>query len=151
MRNFTFILVVFLCCATAMAADFAGIWKLDLKKSKMRSADITAETMTIEKTGPNSYRTSVDVTYSSGQTLHAARDRVCDGKERSVSGADTAASGNETETCEIAPGGGRKIIQKRDGQVMATITSTISSHGKTMNNTRSNPDGEDVMVFDRQK
>jgi hypothetical protein len=34
---------------------------------------------------------------------------------------------------------------------MATITSTISSHGKTMNNTRSNPDGEDVMVFDRQK
>jgi hypothetical protein len=151
MRNFTVILVVFLCCATAMAADFAGIWKLDLKKSKMRSADITAETMTIEKTGPNSYRTSVDVTYSSGQTFHAARDRVCDGKEHPVSGADTAASGNETETCEIAPGGGRTIIQKRDGQVIATITSKLSANGKSMNNTRSNPDGEDVMVFDRQK
>lgn len=151
MLNFTGILIVFLCCATAMAADIAGTWKLDLTKSKMRSADITAETMTIEKTGPDSYRTSVEVTYSSGKTVHGARDRVCDGKERPVTGADTLASGNETESCEITADGGRKIIQKRDGQVIATITSILSANGETMNNTLSNPNGENLMVFDRQK
>jgi hypothetical protein len=151
MRNFASILGMFLCCATAMAADLTGTWKLDLKKSKMRSADVTAETMKIEKIGTDSYRTAIELTYSSGKTVHAARDRVCDGKERAVSGADSAASGNETETCEIMPAGGRKIIQKRDGKVIVTIRSTVSANGETMSNTRSDPNGEDVMVFDRQK
>src|ERR1700740_2862037 len=102
MRKFTGMLMVFLCCATAMAADLTGTWKLDPKKSKVHSADITAEAMTIEKTGPNSSRTAIYLTDGSGETVHAARDRVYDGKERPVSGADTAASGNETETCEFA-------------------------------------------------
>ena len=115
----------------------------------MQSTNIAAETMTIEKTGPNSYRTAIDLTYSSGQTVHAARDRVYDGKEHPVTGAGTAASGDETETCEFAPDGARKIIQKRDGKVLATITSTVSANGKIMNNTRSDANGEDVMVFDR--
>jgi hypothetical protein len=151
MRKSTGIFIAFLCCTTAMAADPTGTWKLDLEKSKMHTAGIAADTMTIEKTGPNSYRTTVDLTYSSGQKDHATRDRVYDGKERAVSGVGTAASGNETETCELSADGERKITQKRDGKVIATITSKVSADGKTMNNTRSDPSGEDIMVFDRVK
>jgi hypothetical protein len=140
MRKFAVVLLVLLCCLTAMAADFAGTWKLNPAKSKLRSPE--AETMTIEKTGPNSYRTSVEFTNGSA---HFVRDRVYDGKEHAVG------SGKRSEICTIGAGGVRKIVMMENGKVETTITSTISEDGQTMTNVRVDAQGQDVMVFDRLK
>jgi hypothetical protein len=148
MRKFAGVFIVFLCCATAMAADFTGTWKLNLQKTKMRSANITAETLTIEKTGPNSYRTTIDRTLTSGEKYHVAIDRVYDGKERAVSGPD--AGSPHSEICEVVTGGGRKIQLKADGKV-TTINSTLSADGQTLTNLRSDAEGEDVLIYDREK
>jgi hypothetical protein len=145
MRKFAGVLLVFLCCITAaMAADFAGTWRLNPEKSKLRSPE--TETMTIEKTGPNSYRTSIEQTNGSGHQKFV-RDRVYDGKEHAVSGG----SGKGSEICTMGAGGARKIVMLEDGKVNTTITSTISEDGQTLTNVRVDAHGQDVMVYDREK
>ena len=150
MRKFAGVFVVFFCCATAMAADFTGTWKLNLAKSKMRSAEITAETLTIEKTGPNSYRSTVDITSASGKKSHFSVDRVYDGQEHAYKSSDAGVPRNGSEICQFVAGGGRKITFKTDGSVVATMTSTLSGDGHTITNLHSDARGEDLLVYDRE-
>jgi hypothetical protein len=149
MRKLAGVFIVCLCAATAMAADFTGTWKLNLQKSKLNHANIASETMTIEQTGPNSYRTSQDITLTSGEKHHGAINRVYDGKEHAVAAADS--TGHDSEICESVTGG-RKITMKKDGKVVTIINSTVSADGQTLTNNRSNADGEvEVLIFDREK
>lgn len=149
MPKYARVFIVFLCCATAMADGFSGTWKLDLQKSKLRNANISGATLTIEQTGPTSYRTTLEVTLTSGEKQHVAFNRICDGIERKV---DTADSGSfdDSEMCEFVAGG-RKITMKKDGKVVATISSTLSTDGQTLINRRSDAQGEELHIYDREK
>ena len=144
MRKSAGISIVFLCCATAMAADFTGTWKLNPEKSKLRIPETL--TITIEKTGPDSYRTSAKGTMS-GKDFHFEVNRACDGREHAGAGE----SDKESEICTIGAGRSRKIVMKDSGKVVRTVTSTVSKDGQTMTNLRVDNNGQDVMVFDREK
>jgi hypothetical protein len=148
MRKTAWILTALLFGTTAMAADFAGTWKLNLEKSQNQDPKVASETMTIEQTGPNSYRTTIDVTFKSGEKRHLERNRIYDGKEHPAQG--TGTSPNQSEICELNDRGERTIKIEQDGHVGAEIKSSVSADGRTLTNTRSGASGQDIQVFDRQ-
>jgi hypothetical protein len=141
------ILGTLLLAVTVMAADFAGTWKLDLAKSKPRN-DLASETMKIEQTGPNAFRTTIDNVLKSGQKGHQEIDRICDGKEHPATGTGFKQEG-ATEICEELDASTRKVTQKRDGKETSEFTSTVSSDGKVMTNVRKGA-GAEMLVFERQ-
>jgi len=132
---------------SVMAADFTGTWKLDLAKSKPRG-DVASETMKIEETGPNTYRTTIDEVQNSGQKAHQEIIRICDGKEHPSMGIGFKQEG-ATEICELIGASTRRMTQKRDGKVVSELTSTVSADGKLMTNVRKGG-GEETLVFERQ-
>ena len=136
-----------------MAAEpFVGTWKLNLEKSTLQgsSADVASETMTISKTGTNTHRTTVDIVFKSGKTLHQEFNRTLDGKEHPVAGVGLKQEG-DTETVELVNASTRKSTDKKDGKLRLEMTSTVSPDGKTMINVRNNVDGrKDTLVFERQ-
>jgi hypothetical protein len=148
MRKTAWILTTVLFSTTAMAADFAGTWKLNLEKSKNQDPKVVSETLTIEPTGPNSYRTTIDITLKSGEKRHLERNRIYDGKEHPIQG--TGTSPNQSEICELNDRGERTIKMEQDGHVVTEIKSSISADGRTLTNTRSGTSGLDIQVFDRQ-
>jgi hypothetical protein len=148
MRKTAWILTALLFGTTAMAADFAGTWKLNLEKSQNQDPKVASETMTIEQTGPNSYRTTIDVTLKSGEKRHMERNRIHDGKEHPAQG--TGTSPNQSEICELNDRGERTIKIEQDGHVGAEIKSSVSADGRTLTNKRSGTSGQDIQVFDRQ-
>jgi hypothetical protein len=148
MRKTASILAAFFLGATAIAADFTGTWKLNLEKSPGTSDNIAFQTMKLDQTGPNAYRTTIDIVQKSGKKIHHEMNRVYDGQERPVPGDGLSPQG--TEICEITDAGVRKITMKENGKVVAVITATISADGKTMTHTVSNDKGEHVGIFEKQ-
>jgi hypothetical protein len=138
--------VLVLSTVTVMASDFTGTWKLNLAKSKP-SNDLTSQTMKIEQTGPNAYRTTIDSVMNSGKKEHQEVNRICDGKEHATTGVGFKQEG-ATEICEQM-GSNRKVTQKRDGKVVSEFTSIVSTDGKVMTNVRKGG-GDETLVFDRQ-
>jgi hypothetical protein len=126
--------------------DFTGTWKLNFAKSKP-SNDLVSETMKIEQTGPNAYRTTIDDALKSGQKGHQEINRICDGKEHPSTGVGFKQEG-ATEICEQMSST-RKVTQKRDGKVVSEFTSTVSPDGKVMTNVRKGG-GDETLVFERQ-
>jgi hypothetical protein len=141
-------LTVMLLGGTALAADFTGTWKLNPAKSQLQHSDIVSETLTIEQTGPHTYRSIVDIVTKSGQRRHLDTIRVYDGKEQQVKGVDGTTGASEI--CTLTPPSARKIIHKENGAIVLTIDSSVSAEGKTMTNIRTDAGGKDVLVFDRQ-
>jgi hypothetical protein len=132
----------------AMAADFTGTWKLSLEKSSPDTSKIAYETIKLEQTGPNAYRTTHDVVLKSGSKTHHEMNRIYDGQERTVPGDGLAPQG--TEICEITGPGDRKITFRKDGKVVEVLTSSVSKDGKTLTNTITTDKGRYVSVYDKQ-
>jgi hypothetical protein len=132
---------------TAMAADFTGTWKLNLEKSSDISK-VAYDTIKLEQTGPNAYRTTHDTMLKSGTKTHHEMNRVYDGQERPVPGDGLSPQG--TETCEITAVGDRKITFKENGKVVEVLTSSVSKDGKTLTNTVTTDKGPYVSVYDKQ-
>ena len=132
---------------TVMAADFYGMWKLNLAKSKPGNGP-ASETMKIEHTGPNTYRTTIDTVLNSGQTRHVEINRVLDGKEHPVTGVGVNPEG-ATEICQQLDASTHKVTQKRDGKTVSEFTSTVSPDGKVMTNVRTGG-GAGTLVFEKQ-
>jgi hypothetical protein len=144
MRKMASFLAALFLGATAMAADFTGRWKLNLEKSPGTNPNIASETIKLEQTGPNAYRTIIDIVQKSGIKEHHEINRVYDGQERPVP-EDGLPHG--TEICEISDTGVRKITMKVNGKVVSIITATISADGKTMTHTVSTDKGQNVAIF----
>jgi hypothetical protein len=132
---------------TAMAADFTGIWKLNLEKSSDISK-VAYDTIKLEQTGPNAYRTTHDTMLKSGTKTHHEMNRVYDGQERPLPGDGLSPQG--TEICEITAAGERKITFKENGKVVEVLTSSVSKDGKTLTNTVTTDKGPYVSVYDKQ-
>jgi hypothetical protein len=147
MRSIVIILGTILLAVPLMSSDFTGTWKLNLAKSKP-STDLASETMKIEQTCQNAYRTTIDSVLKSRQKEHQEINRICDGKEYPSTGAGFKQEG-ATEICELMSSSTRKVTQKRDGKVVSEFTSTVSPDGKVMTNVRKGG-GDDTLVFERQ-
>jgi hypothetical protein len=125
MRRFYFpIALACLLVGTLQAADnpFCGKWKLNMEKSKF-----TGEQVRIEDLGGNKYKwtsnnVSDTITYNgTEQPVHFGR------------------------TLSMAPEGENrwKMVIKKDGRVLSSMTHTISKDGKTqtIKGTENKPDG----------
>ncbi len=148
MRKTPWILTVFFFATTALAADFTGTWKLNLQKSKNTGPKVASQTMKIEPTGPNSFRTTIDVTLNSGEQRHQERNRTYDGKEHPAQGVGVPP--NQSETCAINNQGERTITIKQDGKVLTEIKSSVSADGRTLTNITTQGGDQVVGVFDKQ-
>ncbi len=133
---------------TAMAADFTGTWKMDLEKSTGDNSKVAYDTMKLEQTGPNAYRTTIDIVGKSGSKTHHEMNRIYDGQERPVPGDGLSPQG--TEICEITSAGDRKITFKENGKVVSVLTSSVSKDGKTLTNAVTTDKGQHVSIFERQ-
>ena len=140
------ILVALSVVSTAVAADFTGTWQLNIAKSKL-AAPVTSETLKIEQTGPNTFRTTIDQSGPGGEKIHQEIIRIYDGKEHPVRGVGIP-PGNRSEVCEVN-GAVRKVIQKLDGKEFAELTTTISGDGKVMTSVRTGQ-GAETRVLDKQ-
>jgi hypothetical protein len=147
MRKATSFWAALLLGGTAMAADFTGTWKLNLEKSSDTSK-VAYDTIKLEQTGPNAYRTTHDTMLKSGTKSHHEMNRVYDGQERPVPGDGLSPQG--TEICEITAAGDRKITFKENGKVVQVLTSSVSKDGKTLTNTFATDKGPYVSVYDKQ-
>jgi hypothetical protein len=134
---------------TLVAADFTGTWKLNLEKSKIHGNNFASSTMTISQIGPNTYAHIVDNVTKSGGREHQEFRRVYDGKEHPRTGVGLRQEG-ATEIAEQINATTLKVTQKKDGTVLAEITSTLSPDGKVITNRRTNGKTEEVFVFERQ-
>jgi hypothetical protein len=109
---------------TLRAADdpFVGKWKLNMGKSKF-----TGDQSTIEDLGGNKYKW----TYGNITNTYTA-----DGTDQ---------PGRFGRTVSIAPEGDKKwkMVVKKDGKVLSTMTHTLSDDGKTqtIEGTENKPDG----------
>lgn len=131
--------------ATVQGQNFTGTWKLNPEKSKNVPPTTAAQTLTIERSGPNSWRSAVDLVLKSGEKKHAEITRTCDGQEHPIPNTD------ETESCELLNTGERRFTEKRDGKIIVVVTSSVSTDGRTMTNRAKRPGrDESVLVFDRQ-
>jgi hypothetical protein len=147
MRPAQMIIGTILLAMTGLAADFTGTWKVNLEKSKPGS-DLASDTMKIEQTGPNTYRTTIDRVQKSGQKSHQEINRTYDGKEHPVTGVGFNPAGG-TEICEMVNSSTHKVTQKRDGKIVSEFTSTVSADGKVMTSIRTG-NGAEMLVFERQ-
>jgi len=129
------------------AEPFVGTWKLDVARSTLlgNNKDVTSETMTISKVGPNTFRTTTDEMLKSGKTRHAENSRVMDGREHSATG--VGLTPGLIEISEQVDASTRKITGKRDGKFLGEMTSTVSSDGKVMTNRW---DTGQVKIFQKQ-
>jgi hypothetical protein len=132
-----------------MGADpFDGTWKLNVEKSKMLpNTNIASRTMTISTTGSNGYRTTFDDVSKTGKKGHQVVNRILDGKEYPLTG--EGVKEGDTQINQRVSESTRKIITKRNG-ITREITSTISADGKVMTNRRSSPDGEEILIYEKQ-
>ena len=123
-RFYSPLLLVFLLAGTLWAADdpFCGKWKLNMEKSKF-----TGEQVKIQDLGGNKYTWTVGnvsdtITYDgTDQPVHFGR------------------------TISMAPEGSNnwKMVVKKDGRVLSSMTHTLSADGKTqtIKGTETKPDG----------
>jgi hypothetical protein len=142
------VFLVLLMAGTVAGADFTGTWKLNAAKSKLGNRDIAQGILTIKLTGPDTYSTTLDYLTRSGEKRHEESTRVCNGREHPLPAIDP--SKPSTVTCEVGPGSTRKVVEKKSDKIVAEMTSTLSSDGKTLTNVWTYEDGQVVFVFDRQ-
>jgi hypothetical protein len=134
---------------TLVAADFTGTWKLNLEKSKIQGNYFASSTMTISQTGPNTYTHTIDNVTKSGEREQQKFTRIYDGKEHRRTGVGLRQEG-AAEIAEKINATTLKITQKKDGTVLAEITSTLSPDGNVITNRRTSGNIEEVFIFNRQ-
>src|SRR5689334_18396023 len=106
MRLALSILATFSLTLALSAADFVGTWKLNTAKSK--SGNIVGQTMKIEQTGANTYKTTIDTVLKSGEKRHEEINRTCDGKEHPRTGVGLTPAPGASEICQVMAASTRK-------------------------------------------
>jgi len=143
--------VLTLFVATAAADQASGTWKMNAEKSKYSPGPPTKSLTVVVESDENNYKLEATGTDGDGKPIHVQYSAQFDGKDYPATGVANADSVSvrriDANTVET--------VQKKDGKVMMTITSTVSKDGKTRTSTWSgkNAEGKDVhnvVVFDRK-
>lgn len=106
----TFLVAITSLPAFAASSAWNGTWKLDQARSHM-----TGSTVTITKTGPETYRFSNGV---------LSETMTCDGKVHPT-------LAGYSGTCLMMPGGSYEMTTLRNGILLGKTHETLSNHGKT--------------------
>ena len=132
-------------------AQAVGTWKLNLAKSKFQQGlTPNSTTLTYEAVGQG-IKVTVDTVPADGAPIHYAYTANYDGKDNPVVGnpdADMAARTRVNATTT-------KLVNKKGGKVMSTVTIVTSGDGKmlTITTAGTNAKGQkvdSVAVYDKQ-
>lgn len=146
------LLVALVLAVTAVAADqHSGTWKLNLDKSKYSPGPAPKSTTVKVEADEKGIKINAEGSNADGSAIHIQYDAKFDGKDYPVTGlpyGDTV-SVKRTDANTI------ESTLKKGGQVVMTVTSTVSKDGKTRTSTFKGKDAEghdvnNVVVYDKQ-
>ena len=137
--------------AAAAADQLSGTWKMNAEKSKYSPGPAPKSLTVVVESDENNYKLEATGTDGDGKPLHVQYTAKFDGKDHPATGIADADSVSvrriDANTVEN--------LQKKDGKVVMTITSTTSKNGKTRTSTwrGKNAEGKEVhnvVLFDKQ-
>jgi hypothetical protein len=132
-------------------AQSAGTWKLNLEKSKFTGGQAPKSTTLLYEPAGAGIQVTVDQMPADGPAIHYVYAANFDGKDVPVVGnpnGDTAARTRLDATTT-------KVVNKKDGQIMSTMTLVDSADGKTLTVTTVGKDAkgrniDSVAVYEKQ-
>jgi hypothetical protein len=146
------LLVALVLAGTAVAADqHSGTWKMNPEKTKYSPGPAPKSTTLKVEADEKGIKINAEGTNADGSATHVQYDAKFDGKDYPVTGlpyGDTVSvKRTDANTIESA--------LKKGGQVVMTVTSTVSKDGKTRTSTFKGKDAQghdvnNVVVYDKQ-
>jgi hypothetical protein len=137
--------------ATASPDALSGTWKMNPAKSKY-SPGPTPKSLTVTiESDENNYKVTAEGTDAEGKPTHVEYSAKFDGKDYPATGIPNA----DTVSVKRIDANTVQTTQKKGGQVVMTVTTKVSTDGKTRTSTFTgkNAEGKDVhnqVVFDKQ-
>ncbi len=148
----TLLLVALVLAATAAAADqHSGTWKMNPDKSKYNPGPAPKSATVKIEADENGIKINAEATNADGSALHVQYDAKFDGKDYPVTGVPNA----DTVSVKRIDANTIESTLKKGGQVVTTVTSTVSKDGKTRTSTFKGKDAQghdvnNVVVYDKQ-
>ena len=132
-------------------AQSVGTWNLNLAKSKYQKGQAPKSMTVVYEAAGEGIKVVVDQVPADGPPIHYAYTANYDGKDVPVVGnpnADMAARTRVNATTT-------KLVNKKDGKILSTVTIVTSADGKTLTITSTGKDAkgqkiDSVAVFDKQ-
>lgn len=137
--------------AAAAADQLSGTWKMNAEKSKYSPGPPPKDLRVVVEADDNNYKIDATGTDADGKPIHVQYSAKFDGKDYPATGVANA----DTVSVKRIDASTVETVQKKDGKVMMTITTKVSTDGKTRTSTwhGKNAEGKDVhnvVVFDRE-
>jgi hypothetical protein len=132
-------------------AQAVGTWKLNLAKSKYQQGQAPKSTTLVYEAAGAGIKVTVDSVPADGPALHYAYTANYDGKDVPVVGNPNADVSARTRVNATTT----KLVNKKGGNILSTVTLVISADGKTLTITTTGKDakGQNVdstAVYDKQ-
>src|ERR1700730_12714485 len=132
-------------------AQAVGTWKLNLAKSKYQQGQAPKSATLVYEAAGAGIKVTVDQVPADGPAIHYAYTANYDGKDVPVVGSpngDTAARTRVSATTT-------KLVNKKGGNILSTLTLVVSADGKTLTITTTGQDAkgqkiDGVAVYDKQ-
>jgi hypothetical protein len=146
------VLLIALAWSSAAAADqHSGTWKMNPAKSKYSPGPVAKSVNLKIEADEKSVKIDAEGTDGDGNPTHVAYDAKFDGKDYPITGIPNA------DTVSVKRVGGDTIqaTMKKGDQVVMTVTSKVSTDGKTRTSTFHGKDAQgrtvhNVVVYDKQ-
>ena len=149
----TTLLLVALAVNVAAAADdqHSGTWKMNPAKSKYSPGPAAKSVNLKIESDENGINIDAEGTDGDGNPTHVQYDAKFDGKDYPVTGLPYA----ETVSVKRIDASTIQSTLKKGGQVVMTVTSTVSNYGKMRTSTFKGKDAQgrdvnNVVVYDKQ-
>jgi hypothetical protein len=148
----TLLLLVLAVNVRAAAADqHSGTWKMNPAKSKYSPGPAPKSVTLKVDSDENNIKITADGTSADGSPTHVEYSAKFDGKDYPITGVPNA----DTVSVKRISATTIQSTSKKAGQVVMTVTSTVSKDGRTRTSTfkGKDPQGNDVnnvVVYDKQ-
>ena len=132
-------------------AQSVGTWKLNLEKSKYMQGQAPRSTTLVYEPAGEGMKVTVDQMPAEGPAIHYAYSANFDGKDVPVLGSPNGDMAARTRVDATTT----KLVNKKDGKVLSTMTLVGSADGKLLTVTTTGNDAkgqniDSVAVYDKQ-
>ena len=155
MRQISLFVAVALISALALGgpafAQAVGTWKLNLAKSKYIPGQAPKSSTLVYEAAGEGIKVTVDQVLTDGSPIQYAYTANYDGKDVPIVGNPNADMAARTRVDATTT----KLVNKKGGQVLSTVTIVTSADGKTLTITTAGKDAkgqniDSVAVYDKQ-
>ena len=137
--------------ATAAADQLSGTWKMNAAKSKYSPGPAPQSLTVVVESDNDNYKIDATGISGDGKPTHAQYSAKFDGKDYPATGLTNA----DTVSVKRIDANTVETTQKKNGDVVMTVTTKVATDGKTRTSTYhgKNAEGKDVnnvVVFEKQ-